>query len=114
MPAEVPVEVIAHLERCGYSREKISTFSGGTRLFHDVGLFGDNAYDELILLRNEFGVDFSKFEFRKYFPGNFGWDALILRMFWQSKWAGQVRQKYKPITLSMLGDVIREKKWAFD
>lgn len=107
-------DVVRHLVRCGYSREKISTFNGETRLFQDIGLFGDNAFDELILLEKEFGVDFSGFEFSKYFPGNFGWDALILRTFWNSTWANRVKQNYKPITLNMLGEVIRQKKWMFD
>jgi hypothetical protein len=83
-------------------------------MFHDIGLFGDNASDELTLLKNEFDIDFSGFDFEKYFPGNFGWDVLILRMCWDSNRANQVRQKYKPITLDMVGEVIHRKKWIFN
>lgn len=106
--------VAKHLKRCGYSFDKIAQFNVDTRLFQDIGLFGDNAYDELTLLRNEFDIDFSSFDFKKYFPGNFGFEPLILVTFWNSKWANRIKQKYVPITLGMLEAVIQKKKWVFD
>lgn len=99
---------------CGYAPANLARLSGGTRLFHDIGLYGDNAADELKILHDEFGVDFSSFNFRKYFPGNFGLEALFLTLAPKSKWADGIRQKYPPITFDMLEEAIHKQKWAFD
>jgi hypothetical protein len=114
MSAVISPLIVRHFRRCGYSEKTIATFTGETRLFQDIGIFGDNAYDELNLLRKEFDIDFSAFEFKKYFPGNFGVEPLILMTFWNSKWADRIKRRYPPITLSMLDEVIQKKKWVFD
>jgi hypothetical protein len=105
---------IQYLQRCGYSEKQTARFDGGTRLLQDVGLFGDNAYDELELLAKEYGVDFSGFDIQKYFPGNFGREPFVLTFLPSSTWADRVRKRYPPITFDMIESVIANKKWIFD
>jgi hypothetical protein len=104
-----------YLERCGYSPEVIAGFTGDTRLFQDIGLFGGNAYDELRLLERDFEVDFSSFPFQKYFvTEKWGLDHFALVFLPMSNWASRVKEKYPPITLDMVEQVIAQKRWIFD
>jgi RHS repeat-associated protein len=66
-----------YLLRAGYSQDQISRFAENTRLFQDMGLWGDNADDDLKVLGHEFGVDMSSFRFKKYFPTEFGANRLL-------------------------------------
>lgn len=103
-----------YLKRCGYSDAQIARFNGETRLFHDVGLFGDSAADELDILAKEYDVDFSKFHFQKYFPVEFGWDPFVLTFLRTTSLAGRIRNRYPPVTFDMIEEVIAQKKWIFD
>jgi hypothetical protein len=116
MPAPLSQALIHHLQRCGYKSVDLENWSGETRLFQDIGLYGDNAADDLELLRREFAIDFEGFPFSKYFPNDFSfsWQTFVLNFFWRSRWAEEVRGRYPPLTLEMLDVAIREKKWPFD
>lgn len=37
-------------------------------LYHDLSLFGDDAYEIFEEIHNKYGTDFGKFEFSDYFP----------------------------------------------
>ena len=103
-----------YLLRCGYQPDHIAGFSGNTRLLHDMGLFGDDANEELSVLTNDFQVDLSKFHFRKYFPGETGWDHFILTFLKNTRLGRRVMDSYPPITLDMIEEVMDKKKWVFD
>lgn len=103
-----------YLRRRGYKREQINRFTGETRLFQDIGLYGDNADDDLRALEQEFKVDLSSFPFHRYFPGETGLHHFILTFFWRTKWGENVRQKYPPLTLDMIEESMNKKRWAFD
>ena len=40
-------------------------------VYHDLGIYGDEAESYIELLEDEFGVDISKFNFDQYFPSEF-------------------------------------------
>jgi hypothetical protein len=64
-------KVFSYLRKLGYSEQRIAGMSMHTRLFHDLGAYGDSAIEDMQLLEEEFGVDLSGFEFAKYFPPEF-------------------------------------------
>jgi hypothetical protein len=102
------------LLRCGYKKKRIATFSNCTRLLHDLHLYGDNARDELDILRTHFGVDLSLFRFTKYFPEEFEWGRSTF--FWllgNTPWAVRIRDRYSPITLGMIDQAITARSWIF-
>ena len=113
MAEPISPALMQHLEGCGY-KPAVKKWNAETRLFQDVGLFGDNAVDDLVLLAKTFKVDLSNFPFSKYFPGNYGREPLVLTFFWRSKWADEIRKRYPPITWGMLDAAIEQKKWPFD
>ena len=61
----------AYLRKCGYSEDKIGSWTNQTRLLHDIGLCGDDVLDEFKILQDEFDVDLAGFGFEKYFPAEF-------------------------------------------
>lgn len=103
-----------YLLQCGYPDDQISKFSGETRLLQDIGLFGDDADEELTLLKKKFDVNFSNFPFYKYFPGERGWDHFVLSFFGKTRWGDSVKRKYPPITLNMIEQSMRNRRWLFD
>jgi hypothetical protein len=103
-------QVANFLSACGYSEEKISILNSESRLFHDLRAYGDNAADDLKLLETKFGVDLSTFPFQKYFPTHYGIEALFL-IFWNSRLAENIKKRYPPITLRMVDEAIKKKKW---
>jgi len=112
-----PPLITEHLTRHGFDVAwgyKVTKFTGDTRFFHDIGSYGDNAVDDLTLIQKEFEVDFSPLPFKKYFPGAFGWEPLVLTVSWNSAWASRIKEKYSPITLDMLEEAIHQRKWIFD
>lgn len=43
MASELSIDLREYLERCGLSESKIRQCSGSTRMYHDLGLYGDIA-----------------------------------------------------------------------
>jgi hypothetical protein len=77
-------------------------------------LAGDSAREEFETLRREFGVDLTNFNLAKYFPSELSNDTFIATLFGWIKFGQRVRQKYPPITLSMIEEVLSCKTWKFD
>ncbi len=63
MPSELSIELRDYLKRCGLSEAKIAQCSGGTRMYHDLGLYGDIAEACIGVLADHYDVDLSGFEF---------------------------------------------------
>jgi len=124
--SDLHARTVEYLRRLGHSDRAISSYPKETRLLHDIGLYGDSAVEELQILANEFGVDFSKFDFDKHFPSELSNDALFIntyklarfhrsfeimyRLFRLDRRFEVVRAKYKPITLGMIQGAIAEGK----
>jgi len=116
MTSELPIEVREYLKRCGTSESIIAQCNGSTRMYHDLGLYGDIAEAYLGVLANCYHVDMSGFEFEKYFPLEFaGRNKLSRVLLWFVPFAARVarrRGEYVPLTLDMIDRTIRAKRWC--
>jgi hypothetical protein len=103
MANELSAGLLAYLERCGLSKRKIAQCNGGTRMYHDLGLYGDIAEAYMEELNDHYHVDLSDFEFHKFFPPEFaGKNALVAALLSILPFGGYVarqRGEYLPLTL---------------
>jgi hypothetical protein len=115
MASELSIELREYLKRCGLSKRKIAQCSGNTRMYHDLGLYGDIAEAYMEVLADHYHVDLSGFEFDKFFPPEFaGKNTLIGALLSIVPFAGYVtrqRGEYLPLTLEMIESVMRAKQW---
>jgi len=100
-------------KKCGYKDAQITSWSAQTRLLQDIGLAGDSAWEEFTTMHREFGVDLTGFEVGRYFPPEVSHDTFILRLFAWTKCGRRVKEKYPPITLEMVEEVLRNKRWKY-
>jgi len=110
-----------YLSQIGHSPRFVQKQTLGTRLFHDLDVYGDTADEYMILMSEEFNVDLTGFDFEKYFPTEFyqgSFFALHLCTMFPSRW---VRFRYfepistfKPLTLRMIQNALETKKWNYD
>lgn len=115
MARELSTELRGYLKRCGLSESKIAQCNRGTRMYHDIGLYGDIAEACMDVLVEDYGVDLSDFEFGKFFPPEFaGGNMLIRALFWLVPFAGKAarqRVEYLPLTLEMIDNAMDAKRW---
>lgn len=110
----------AYLKKCRYPAAKIGSWASETRLLHDLGLCGDDVLDEFKILQDEFGIDLSDFEFKRYFPSEFSMDAYfitirrLLRAVGLGKIVDRIYDKYREVSLGMIESTIRQRKWVSD
>ncbi|MCC8968403.1 DUF1493 family protein [Bradyrhizobium sp. Pear76] len=102
-----------YLSRCGYSDSQIDSWNSETRLLQDIGLAGDNAWDEFSRMHREFGVDLTGFEVDRYFPPELSWTNLAMSLLWRTELGNRLRNKYPPISLGLIECVLAAKKWEF-
>lgn len=111
--ANLSKELVQYLRLCGYSDNQIAGYTYYTQLYHEMGVYGDMAYDHIIILEESFGVDLSSFVFEDYFPDEFpGRNRVQKCFFWFFSWLipkAAIRKQYKPITLQMIGQAIMKK-----
>jgi hypothetical protein len=115
MASELSIDLREYLKRCGLSESKIAQCNGSTRLYHDLGLYGDIAEAYIGVLPDHYHVDLSGFEFEKFFPPEFaGKNMLIRALLWIVPFAGNAarqRNEYLPLTLEMIERAMRSKRW---
>jgi hypothetical protein len=115
MPSELSIELRGYLKRCGLSENKIAQCNGATRLYHDLGLYGDIAEAYMEALENHYHVDMTGFEFEKFFPPEFsGKNALTRILLWAIPFASHAarqRSKCLPLTLERIDRAMRSKRW---
>jgi|KBSMisStandDraft_5_1062788.scaffolds.fasta_scaffold287874_2 hypothetical protein len=105
--------VYGYLVALEFSEEEIAQMSMNTRLFHDLGFYGDTAEDLIRVLERRFGVDLSKFRFDRYFPPEFEgrnkFEAFIrnIAVPIESRLIRD-RDQYAPLSLGMLN------RWMLD
>jgi hypothetical protein len=58
-PIQTGDKVYAYLKELGYPERKIANWSMETRMYHDLGLYGDSAIEDVELLTGRFCVDMS-------------------------------------------------------
>jgi len=101
-------------KKCGYDDARIRSWSGETRLLQDLGLTGDDAWDEFTAMDRDFGVDLTGFSVDRYFPPELSRENLIVRLFGWTRAARRVRDRYPEITLDMVEATLLSKKWTHD
>lgn len=115
MANELSAELREYLKRCGLSESKIEQCNGSTRMYHDLGLYGDIAEAYVEVLASHYHVDLSGFEFEKFFPPEFaGKNALtgaLLSIIPFAGYVARLRGKWLPLTLERVGRAIRSKRW---
>lgn len=116
MASELSIELREYLKRCGLSENKIAQCSGSTRMYHDLGLYGDIAEACTGVLTDHYHVDLSGFEFEKFFPPEFAGKNMLTRaLLWVVPFAGHAarqRGEYLPLTLEAIDRAIRTKRWS--
>jgi Protein of unknown function (DUF1493) len=113
MNNDLDQRTVDYLRRCGHSDRAIASYSKETRLFHDLDLLGDTAFENLQVLSKDFGVDFTGFDFYQHFPTELALDALLVgfyRQFRLNRCVDSLMSKYKPITIGMIQDAIAKGK----
>ncbi len=115
MASQLSIELREYLKRCGLSESKVAQCSGSTRMYHDLGLYGDIAEAYIGVLTEHYHVDLSGFEFEKFFPPEFAGKNMITRaLLWIVPLAGNAarqRSERLPLTLDMIDRAIRSKSW---
>ena len=87
---------------------KLENLSVETRLWHDLGMDGDDGWEFIEVFSKHFQIDMSDFEFDLYFGPESGADPITLLYFliFKSK-----RPKRVPITVKDLVNSAKYKRW---
>ena len=109
--SNLPEELKAYLAKCGFSASEIAKCRLETRLYQDLGIYGDIAESYMEVLADSFNVDLSGFLFDKYFPLEFSGDSSFTRFLttyipW-GKWIYHKNHSYNPMTLEMILNAIK-------
>lgn len=114
MTNELSIELREYLKRCGLSKRKIAQCRSNTRMYHDLGLYGDIAEAYMDVLTDHYRVDLSTFEFNKFFPPEFaGTNTFLGALLSIVPFAGCIarqRGEYVPLTLGMVENMMRTKQ----
>jgi Protein of unknown function (DUF1493) len=110
------------LRKAGMPDEHIDRLSGNTSINIDLGWDGDNFFDDMRPLSEEYGVDFSDFDWSRYVKSEGELSSphflfRILKFFIGRKAVNYSLQgvdpfrKLEPLTLDMIEQAIVAKKW---
>jgi hypothetical protein len=99
---EVEAEIAGGLGRFAASTRQ--PIAPGSRLYHDLGLAGDDLFDALVWLSHRFSIDLTGMDLRRFAPGE-GWDI------WGWPWPFPQRT-YRELTVRDLADIVRAGSWA--
>jgi hypothetical protein len=114
-PIQTGDKVYAYLKELGYPERKIANWSMETRMYHDLGLYGDSAIEDVGFLAARFCVDMSNFVFDDYFPPEFeGRNWLEAVIFSSIPFLHRVlrrRKTYRPLTLRMIDEAMKVGRW---
>ncbi|RMX09027.1 DUF1493 family protein [Vandammella animalimorsus] len=115
MSNELSVELREYLKRCGVPENKIMQCNGMTRMYHDLGIYGDIAEACMEVLAEHYRVDLSNFDFGKFFPHEFGGKNMLARaLLWIVPFAGSTARRcgeWLPLTLERIDRAIHNKRW---
>ena len=108
----------AYLRALGHSERQIDRMSINTRMYHDLGVYGDSAIEDMQVLAEKFGVNLSNFDFDRYFPPQFeGRNRFEMVLINSLPFVSKIvrdRREYLPVTLAMIDQSLREKTWPAD
>lgn len=108
-------KLVEFLKLCGLRKSRIDSCDLDTRLYHDLGIYGEVADGCVEILAKTYQVDITNFDFDEYFPHEYpGKTRLSQFILWQIPFARhfvESKANYKPITLGMIEDIIHSKQW---
>jgi hypothetical protein len=113
-------ELAEYLHACGMSKRKLKRVSLDCRLYHDLGIYGDEAAGYMEALQKEFGVDMQNFRFDDYFPEEFpgrSWASAVLYTFLPPslrKRCVRSDSNFLPLTLRMLQAALHTRRWSYN
>jgi len=100
-----------YLVYCGISARAIAKCNMETRLYHDLGIYGDIAESCMEILEEKYNVDMNKFEFERFFPHEFPWRnpfmGAVLSLLPFANLAARQGREYDPLTLGMIEVAMR-------
>ena len=115
MLPELSMQLRNYLRHCGLSESELANCNGSTRMYHDLGLYGDIAEAYIEVLAKQYGVDISGFVFDDFFPNEFAGNNMLSRaLLWIIPFAGKVtrqRKEYLPLTLARVDRALHNKRW---
>ena len=83
----------------------VGDITPSTRLFEDLGLYGDDAEEFFLALQEKCGpIDFSALDFRQYFGDECGG-------VWPWRWTDRNRHPLAPVTVKRIVAVVESGKW---
>lgn len=116
MPSTLTPEIIDYLRSCGISDRVINECTPDTRMWHDLGLYGDIAESCMSLLAEKYGVNLGGFLFDRFFPQEFvGRGAFTRTIFWLFPFVGSIQRKceqHSPLTLHMINEAMLSRRWV--
>jgi hypothetical protein len=111
--SQLPIALESLLRDSGVSEREIRHAQLSTRIYHDLGLYGDTAW----WFAEELGkrIDMSSFCFEHYFPPEFYGEGALARFFYAmvpfTSWIRRKKDEYTPVTLSMILHFMNEGRW---
>lgn len=102
---------------CGISSTRIRRLRLSSRLYQDLGVYGDEAEAYMETLADQFGVDMTGFTFAQYFPEEFPGrhftTAMLLAFVSMSlrKRFLHPDHQYEPLTLEMIQTALETGRW---
>lgn len=112
---ELSNELRDYLKRCGLHDDKVARCESNTRMYHDLGFYGDTAEACMEMLANHYRVDLTGFEFDKYFPPEFAGKSMLTRtLLWIIPFAAKANRRheeYLPLSLETIDRVLQTKRW---
>jgi hypothetical protein len=120
MPSTKLTDVLKqYLKDCGERDKRIEACHTDTRLFHDLGIYGEAAEDYMDVLVSQYNVDMTDFDFDRYFPPEFAGKTTLTRaLIWTFPYIWKLfaprdeGSKFLPLTLGMIEQAIDQKKWV--
>lgn len=107
--------VYSYLNALGHSERKIARWTMETRLYHDLGLYGDSAIEDMEFLAGRFGVDMSSFVFDEYFPPEFEsrnrFETIVFNSVPFLFRLLRGRRTYRPLTFRTIDQAMRAGRW---
>ena len=98
------VDIEERIQKIHGSKKSIP---GSARIYHDLQLGGDDAFELLEDISKAYGVSFQGFRFDDYFPN----ETDHMWLAWKAR-LGFPDTKRKPLTFDHLVDVVRQGHWS--
>ncbi|GLS74744.1 hypothetical protein GCM10007904_00790 [Oharaeibacter diazotrophicus] len=115
MSIELSEQMKGYLKRGGLPSRIIAQCDGATRMYHDLGIYGDIAESYMEILAREYFVDMKYFYFNNYFPTEFSTTPPLRRtLIWLLPFFRESLDRnydFEPVTLRRIERAIESKRW---